>query len=274
MRSSFPPVEVAPDIGLSNYLYNGVAVARATAAAVPASVVLARALGPGQCGVYSQVAWLIGIAVGLFGGRLTYTAMRYLGAYSISDDSAVKARIAVSLAKAQLLAVPGCLVFLLFAPQTSSLVSWHLDLRLIRLSGLGILALSLFQLGMAILRGLQEYRSLAALPVLDSTTTLGIIVIVARYPPVAVSTTSSVLRQLLVLVRPGTVGLRRNPGSAHTTTVWHPMLRHSLLVFLATVADQLVLRWSQGARQPDLPGRVGQTQLWRENDTHCRMPSE
>ncbi|HUW94311.1 MAG TPA: hypothetical protein VMW58_00845 [Anaerolineae bacterium] len=94
MRSSFVPIEMAPETVLSNYLHNGVGVALTTAAAVVASAVLARALGPEQWDVYSQVTWLIGIAVTVFGGGLTYTAMRYLGTCSMSDDSAGKARIA------------------------------------------------------------------------------------------------------------------------------------------------------------------------------------
>ena len=243
MRSSSIPVEVAPKAVLSNYLYNGIAGAVTTAVAAVAPVVLARAPGPEQRGAYSEGTCLIVIATWLANADL-------------------------------LLVVTGCLLFLLFAPYVSSPMGWDLDLGHVRVSGLSVLALWLLELGMAILRGLQECRSLAAPPILDSMTTLRIIVVIARYSRIAILTTSTALGELFLRAPLRIRLVRRNPGSAHSTTVWHPMLRHSLLVFLATVADQLVLRRSQGARQPDLPGRVGQTQLWRENDTHCRMPSE
>jgi hypothetical protein len=243
MISSSILLVASPKPALSNSLYNGVAAAVTTAVAAVAPVVLARAPGPEQRGAYSEGTCLIVIATWLANADL-------------------------------LLVITACLLFLLFAPYVSSLMGWDLDLGHVRVSGLSVLALWLLELGMAILRGLQECRSLAAPPILDSMRTLRIIVVIARYSWIAILTTSTALGEPLLRAPLRIRLVRRNRGCAHPATVWRPMRRYSPLVFLATVANRLGWRRCEGARQADLPGLAGYTQLWRENDARCRMPSE
>jgi O-antigen/teichoic acid export membrane protein len=236
---------------IKNYFYNGLAVALTTIAAILASIVLARTLGPEKWGIYGQIGWLISIAVTLFGGGLAYTAMRFLGTYSLADSSTERSKILLWLVLAQLLLVfPGCLLFLLFAPQINNFMGWHLDPRLIQVSSLGILALSSFVLGSAMLRGIQKYRSLAIISVLSSLITLGTIAVVLRYPDVGVLIAATAVGQLLLV--PLFIYLLwdrsssgRQLGSTHLPTIWRIMIRYSFLVYLTVLVDQVVWQRSE-----------------------------
>lgn len=236
---------------LKNYFYNGLSIILTTIAGIVASVVLARVLGPEKWGEYSQAGWLMAITATLFGGGLIFTAMRFLGTYSLVDGSAERPRIIVWLTLAQLLLIlPGCLLLWFFASQINDALGWHLEPRLIQVSALGILAISLTQLGTAMLRGLQRFHALALISIPAAIVILSTIPIVLRYPNVGVLVVATAVGQLLLI--PLFIILIRERRSARPhlavtgpPAIWRIMTRYSFLVYLNSLADQVVWQRSE-----------------------------
>ena len=102
--------------------YNGIAVVITTIAAILASMILARTLGPEAWGIYAQANWIITLGANLVSSGLILTAIRFLGTYSLDDNASERASIMSWLVIAQIvLIIPGCLLLLLYSPEVNRL---------------------------------------------------------------------------------------------------------------------------------------------------------
>ena len=245
--------------------YNGVADCVLLFAGILSSVVLTRLLGPNQWGEYSQMIWLINFSAMLGGFGLTYTSMRFIANLSgAKDKTDFRPLIRWTFIIQLLLALSVSAFVFLCSEKLIVLTGWQMNSGLVRVTSFGIFSYILLQLGIAMLRGLQEFRFLCLVSICSSGFILLAILVVLLWPGVSSLIISISIGQLFLLpwifskvrnrvVRESSPSAKKYPG------IWKSALSYTIIIFFTTLIDQIVWQRSEIfflARLPD-PSHTG-----------------
>ena len=236
---------------LKKVLFNGLAYGIVLITGLISSIVLTRHLGPVLWGYYGQVTWVAEFGAALFGFGLTATATRFLAFYSKKEDQADGKNLFIWITGFQLVvSLVGAVLTLLFAGQILTLTGWQITATLLRIGSFGIFSLAMLNLGMAMLRGLQEYKTLSILTVILGVLTMFVVVVTLIASRVEVLVAATIASQMIVLpwlfwkishhfknARSFSIG--RTPGQ------WQSILRYNFFIFLSVLADQIVWQKSE-----------------------------
>lgn len=232
---------------------NGFADLMNLASSTLAAVLLARLFGPYLWGQYSQVLWLIGLATVVFSLGLPLAAARYVGALS-ETHSPERRRVILFLMILQIaLALLAGLLLSGGSAKILAISGWRLPLNYLHLASAGVIALLMSQMSLAILRGLQDFTTLALYAALQSSAVLVSLGVVYFYPTIETIILTTVVIQLggtlWALSRIG-----RHLGGSYPFSFsfasslpseWRAILSYCGTVFIVLLADQIVWQRSE-----------------------------
>lgn len=233
--------------------FNGLADLITLVTGLGASIILTRALGPHEWGIYSQILWFISLLTTLLGFGLTYTTMRYFAVVAPSASRQQLKNLLTGLFAIQLgLGTLGAYLLFRFPAAILSAIGWRLDPLFIQIAAVTILAATLVQVSVSVLRGLQRFGSLSVVAACSACLSFLCALLTLLHPHAltllwltAITQTITIPFILAVVFHNIRSLDRAVVNQTESPLRWREIFKYTSLVYLTSIADQIIWQRSE-----------------------------